>query len=352
MPDSKNCAYRLSMRLYQRPSGHWYIEFSRNDRRSLKTKDEAQAKRLFKKIKQEALAGRLVQLDCSGNTTLGAFADEYLAWAEQTQNIHTYRANKKALDKLIHYAGKSVRLGSLGQRAVDDMTADLLKQGRKPSTINHYIRHAKAVLSKAVDWKMVKHNPLRHVKQIPGGASEPGFMDAAQARDYISKITDPDVRRMAVAYIASGVRRCELLGLVYPRDIDMDGNRIRVERQKKRRKVVQWVPMHPMFKAVLKSMDLRPGCRVFDRWGHPDTVTHKIKESLREAGYGHLHLHSLRHTLGAILAMAGESERTIADMLGHAQTSTASIYTHATQDHLQKALTAINFGMIDLSRGK
>ncbi|MBU1001643.1 MAG: tyrosine-type recombinase/integrase [Proteobacteria bacterium] len=341
------------MRLYQRPdTGFWFVEFERGKRRSLKTKDKAKARTIFNTLKTEYLNGRLLQLTPTGKSTLGKFRADYLAWAEETQNKHTFRANRKALDKLEHYAGQSTPLGRLGQRVIDDMIADLMRKGRKPSTINHYIRHAKSVLNKAVEWKLVASNPLGRVKQISGGESEPGFMDSAQAKDYISKITDPEIRRMAVAYITSGMRRVELLNLVYPRDVDFDAGQIRVERQKKRRKVVQWIPMHPMFRAVLMSMDLVDGRRIFNRWEHPDTITHKIKQSLRDAGYGHLHLHSLRHTLGAILAMDGQSERTIADMLGHAQTSTASIYTHATHDHLAKALKAVNLGLVDLGNKK
>ena len=336
------------MRLYKREdNGIWYVEFSRGKKRSLKTRNADTARRLYRKLEQEALSGRLVQLDNSGQTTLGAFKKEFLTWAEQTQNTHTYQANRKALDKLEHYAGPSATLGRLGQRVIDDMAADLLGKKRKPSTVNCYIRHIKAVLNKAVEWKLVKANPFRHVKQIANSAPEPGFMDAEQVKDYLARIKDVDVRRLAVAYISSGVRRCELINLVYPRDIDMEHGRIRVVRQKKRRQVVDFIPMHPMFRAVLLSMNLKDGSRPFGRW-QPDTVTHKIKQSLVEAGYGHLHLHSLRHTMGAMLAMAGFSERTIADMLGHAQTSTASIYTHATKDHLQQAVNSLNLGLVNL----
>lgn len=122
-----------------------------------------------------------------------------------------------------------------------------------------------------------------------------------------------------------------------------------VERLKRRETTDHWIPLHPHFKAVLKSMPLEDGKRIFRRWQHPDTITHKIKEVLVKAGYGHLKLHSLRHTNCALLAMAGFSERTIADMLGHAQTSTASIYTHSTQEHLKLASNSIRLGPVDLS---
>ena len=52
-----------SMRLYKRKtSGVWYISFGRGKEKSLKTGDEAQAKRIFKKVQEEVLKGRLIQL--------------------------------------------------------------------------------------------------------------------------------------------------------------------------------------------------------------------------------------------------------------------------------------------------
>ena len=351
--------YSESMKMSKRPDTGAYVIWINGKRHSLKQfcgrtiTDGKEAKRIFTAIRQEWLAGKLSHITGETHVTIEQFKKEFLAWAENVQNKHTYEGNRKALDKLIEYGGKSLRLDRIGQKIVDDMTTDLLRNGNKgkgckPSTINCYIRHMKTVLNKAVEWEYLRTNPLKNVKQIPGGGTEPAFLDAKQAGDYLRKIKDVDVRRMAVSYIHSGLRRTELLALEYPRDIDFDRGLIRVERKKKRHLVVEWVPMHPMFRSVLNSMDLEDGKKNFRKWAHPDTITHKINTSLREAGYGHLHLHSLRHTTGALLAMEGYGAKTIAELLGHAQTHTADIYTHVTKEHVAHALQAVNFGPIEL----
>ncbi|BCS87369.1 tyrosine-type recombinase/integrase [Pseudodesulfovibrio sediminis] len=346
--------YSDTMKLSKRNDTGAYVIWIDGKRHSLKKfcgrtiTDGKEAKRIFTAIRQEWLAGKLSYIKGETYVTIEQFKDEYLAWAIEVQNKHTYAGNRKALDKLVEYGGKSMRLDRIGQKVIDTMTTDLLKKSRKPNTINCYIRHAKTVMNKAVEWEYLRTNPLKGVKQIPGGNTEPGFLDAAQAKDYIKKIKDIHVKRMAVAYIFSGLRRTELLALEYPRDIDSERGLIRVERKKKRHLVVEWMPMHPMFKAVLNSMDLDEGKRIFRRWRHPDTITHKVKDSLRAAGYGHLKLHSLRHTTGALLAMEGYGAKTIAEVLGHAQTHTADIYTHVTKDHVTQALQAVNLGPIDL----
>lgn len=349
------------MKLSKRPDTGAYVIWINGKRHSLKKfcgrtiTDAKEAKRIYKAIEEQWLAGKLSHIKGETSVTIGQFRDDFLAWAEKVQNKNTYEGNRKALDKLVQYGGETTKLDRIGQKTVDDMTTDLLRNGKKgkgckPSTINCYIRHMKTVMNKAVEWEYLRTNPLKSVKQIGGGDAEPGFLDAAQAADYIRKIKDIEVRRLAVAYIHSGLRRTELLALEYPRDIDFDRGLIRVERKKKRRFVVEWVPMHPMFKAVLAAMDLEHGKRIFRRWAHPDTITHKIKASLKDAGYGHLHLHSLRHTTGALLAMGGYGAKTIADLLGHAQTHTADIYTHVTKEHVAHALQAVNLGPIELGK--
>lgn len=85
-------------------------------------------------------------------------------------------------------------------------------------------------------------------------------------------------------------------------------------------------------------------------WIESDDPEYEWDASWRKAGLGDLHLHSLRHTTGALLAMGGYGAKTIADLLGHAQTHTADIYTHVTKEHVATALHAVNLGPIDLGK--
>ena len=59
---------KVSMRLFKRKNnGVYYVEFDRGQVRSLKTKDEGEAKELYVAIREEYLAGRLEQI--SGKCT-------------------------------------------------------------------------------------------------------------------------------------------------------------------------------------------------------------------------------------------------------------------------------------------
>ena len=67
----------LSMRMFKKENGYYYYEIERGKKRSLRTKDKREAKRLYNIIKKEALKGRLVQLDGDKRITLSEFKDVF-----------------------------------------------------------------------------------------------------------------------------------------------------------------------------------------------------------------------------------------------------------------------------------
>jgi hypothetical protein len=73
------------MRLWKHPNGYWYAELERNRRRSLGTRDRAEAQKLYRRLKSELLLAKVTHLDGNRPTpkTLEDFAAEYLDWIYQ-----------------------------------------------------------------------------------------------------------------------------------------------------------------------------------------------------------------------------------------------------------------------------
>lgn len=128
--------------------------------------------------------------------------------------------------------------------------------------------------------------------------------------------------------------------------MDQEGNRVYVFRSKVHRH--EWMPMHPLFKAVLLSMDCERTGRIFTRYKSKQSVSRAIKAALRNAGLGHLRLHHLRHTFASHLLMSGQSMKAVGELLGHASIQSTQVYAHLTQDYLQDAMETLKFGPIDL----
>ncbi|GAB6036193.1 site-specific integrase [Fundidesulfovibrio butyratiphilus] len=339
----------LGMRLWQKPSGVFYIEFERGKHRSLKTKNESEAKRAFALFKKEALAGRLAEITGQCAKTLGEFYDEFTAWGESAQERSTFRANRLALEKLIHHAGRSCKLDRISPRHVDLMRADAKKSGLRPASISCYVRHSRAALNKAVEWGYIKANPLAKAKEEPREKRPPVFIHPKDVLRFLGKISDVDRRRLLTAYIYTGRRRTELLGLRWE-NVNMEAEEYLIEKSKAH--LHKWYSMHPMFKAVLQSIGPKKGGRVFDRWDHPDTISDIAKEELRAAGYPDLSLHKLRHTFAVLLKEGGIDDATIGDLLGHTDRRAVEIYAHVTGTRQQAALKVIRGGPIDLEDGK
>lgn len=343
---------KIGMRLWRKPSGMYYVEFGRGRHRSLKTKVEREAVATFNAMVKAAAKGKLADITGECTVTLGDFYDEFVPWAEDAQEKATFRANKLALEKLIHHAGRTCKLDRISPRHIDLMRAEAKKKGLRPASISCYVRHARAALNKALEWDYVKVNPLARAKEEPKEKRPPAFIHPTDVMKFLGQIADVDRRRLLTAYIFTGRRRVELLSLRW-KHVDLEAGEYLVEKSKAH--LSKWYSMHPMFKAVLQSMlptGQAPGAnaRVFSRWEHPDTISDIAKEELRSGGYPNLTLHKLRHTFAVLLKEGGIDDATIGDLLGHTDRRAVEIYAHVTNTRQVAALKVIRGGPIDLGK--
>jgi len=332
---------KIAMRLFKRKrDGIWYVEFKRGQARSLKTRDKKEAKALFAAIKKEYLAGRLREISGQSNRTLGEFIKEFCEWAAPpTQPKNTYRANKLALNKLADIAGENTRLDKLNIKHIDQLIAKCKRENLSVFSINNYLRHLRSSFNKAVDWKYLPANPFRKIKELPTPKSPPKFMEKKDIVKFLASIEDEDLQKIVIAYLATGRRRSELLNLTW-QDVNLEKGIYYIRKAK--RHLSRYYPIPEIFRAVLESLP-RNNERVFPRWKHPDTISHKVKKALRDAGYGHLRLHDLRHTFGTLFVEDGGDLRTLQDMLGHTEYRTTEIYAHVSQRHLKEEANRVQF---------
>lgn len=339
---------KINMRLFRRTNGQWYVEFGRGKARSLKTTDEKEAKRLYAAVRAEYLAGRLSEIRGESTTTLEDFRAEYDKWARSVREPKTYKADMLALRKLLEVTGGTMRLDKLTLKHADLMIAACKERGNKPGTINAYIRHMRAVFNKVVAWEYLPASPFRNLSELPKEQKAPQFIPSSDVTTFLANISDIDERRILTAYIYSGRRRAELLGLEW-KDIDMVREEYFVAKSKAH--LSKWYPMHPMLKAVLEAIGQGDG-RVFTRWKHPDTVTDIATRAFKAANMQGLTLHKLRHTFATLLMDQGVDMRTIGALLGHTNMKATEIYAHVTDIRQRNALRMVNAGPVDLSGQK
>jgi integrase len=226
-------------RLYQdKKWGTWYVEFERGVARSLRTKNQAEARKRFNIIKRRWSEGKLAHLTGHCSKTLGEFYKEFKEWSSLNQPRSTSRANILALEKLRSVAGDHIKLNELSLLHLDRMITECRRSTKeKPgglsiASINNYIRHARAALNKAVDWNFITVNPLRKAKELPAPRKAPGFIPTLpEITRFLQSISDLDARRLAAAYLTTGRRRSEILGLHWD-EVDLQGKRYFIRRSK------------------------------------------------------------------------------------------------------------------------
>lgn len=335
----------MSLRKPFKRGSVWYCEID-GRRVSLRTEDRDAALRLFTEIKRQHLAGKLARISGECTTTLEQFRAQYIEWGEHAQEWATFRANRLALDKLVAICGPKILLDRVGRKALDDLVSQSRKARLSTASVNNYIRHARSVMNKAVDWDLIKANPFAGFKELPKERKPPRFLDKGDAVQLMARIDCLHLRRLMAAYLSTGRRRAELLALEW-QDVDLDGSKYLVRRSKTH--LSRHYPLNDAFRAVLLAIGPKPEGRIFTAWQHPDTVSHKIKAALKAHGHAHVRLHDLRHSFAVNFLESGGSLRTLQDLLGHTEYRTTEIYAHLTEDHLQQECNRVVLGPVALT---
>lgn len=323
-------------------AGYFYKVDGR--RLSLDAKTEVEAVRNLNALRKLYFEGRLKRIsgDNACGKSLQTFADEYLDWAASARAKASYRADRYALQALSQVAKPSTRLDMLSLRHLDAIKA---LPGLKETSVNVYLRHLRALFHKAVEWGYLQRNPFAAVKQVAVPKAPPVYIHPQDVGRFLASIKDLDARRMVTCYIYSGRRRAELVNLDW-QDVDMDGEMYTIRHAKNRE--TKAYAMHPMVKAVFRAIGPKMSGPVFERWRHPDTITHRVKDALRDFGLGHVHLHHMRHTFAVLLREEGVDVKTIADLMGHQDVRATEIYAHITDTAAANALRRIKGGPVNL----
>jgi len=321
------------MRLFKRENGVWYVEFERNVRRSLRTKNRDEAYRLFKKLQREYLR-RNVEVHVknkSDKIKLSQFFEEYLSWCEKARAERTYLKAEEVTRRFLEYIG-DMKLSLLTRRHLDRYVSFLINQGYAKTTVNIHIRTLKSILSKAVEWEYLERNPFAGYKALKVQERPPAFLLPEDIEKVEETIDDPDWLFIFRLFVYTGMRKGEVASLKWE-DVDLKREVIVVKQSKNYKTRV--IPIHPKLLPMLKER-YGKGTKVCPRSYF--RLSRGMKQILEKAGFPHLRLHDLRHTFASLLVMRGVDLKTVQELLGHTDYRTTEIYAHLSPVHLKEAV--------------
>lgn len=305
-------------------SDFWYVEI-RGKRRSLKTDNKEEAERIIAEIKAKDTLAR-IELAPKKGMPLFRFKKKYLDWSEGIHTEGTTEINENSLRKLEDHVSQERDIIDITQEDADTMISNLSKKGNSPTYCNIILRHCRSAFQKAVEWGYIDSNPFSKVKPLAVEKRPPEWIESDEITPFLKTIKDQDFKLLIAAYLFTGRRRVELLRLTW-KDVDFERGRYYIQGKSH---LSRWFPISESFRNILEYMPRNGDGRIWHRWNSERYITHKAKKALRAAGFGHLHLHHLRHSFATNYLDAGGEIAVLQDLLGHTDIKCTLIYGKIT----------------------
>jgi integrase len=325
-----------------------------------------------------------------GLTTWGEWHDVW--WPSRAIEPQTSASEESMIRNHIMPRWRDVPLAEIRRQdvqawAVSLVTENLAKEGaepkyRKPSTARRVLGPFVSSLTAAVDAEVIVANPAVRIKLPPNPEPTPVFLTREQYAAIAEQVEGRADRAVLDFLVGTGVRWGELAGMhVHNLNLERgivtvidvtDGIEIKPYPKGRRSRQVpllQWVvdyldvPEHPKPCGLPHRHTRRcPSGLLFPaaRGGVRDdrNFTQRVfTPAVKAAGLAHLgaSLHDLRHTYASWLAQDGIPLGRIAELLGHASTTTTEIYAHfqqTTHDDVAHALRPPQLAPATLAPGQ
>lgn len=326
--------------LWKHPEyGTWSIlwqEGKTQRRKSLKTKDERIAKRMFRDFERERLAGKIIPIKPTKSTiTISQFEEELIRHIEPRLSKASVKITVTSIKKIIHYLG-DIKICDLTTRHLEKMMDDMVLDKIAKPTVNKYLRHIKMAIKKATEWeyldKFVFPKPFKLKEEIR-------YLTIEQLSALFEAIDNQEFSDFCLFCCYTGLRSGEICRLNWD-DIDNPPGFIRIKSEQKNRKEDR-IPIHEQARIILEKRRKDSG-GVFI-YNSVDHISHKFKDYAVKAGLEKARFHDLRHTYASHLAMAGEDLKSIQELMRHRSIASTMVYAKVSPDHLREVNSRLSY---------
>jgi integrase len=353
------------------------------DKALLKTKKKLQdyLDDEYANFRQEVLSGEYISLEkMNFSTFVDEWEKKYAVKHLNPLTIETYLGHLK--NRAIPAFGH-LRLGDIRTMHIVNLMDDLSnaeKMGStegtlSPGTIHYILRAIRSVLTRAVEWKLIKVNPADGVKKPKIERTDINVYTDEEIKSLLIALehTAPHWRMMITLALTSGLRRGELLGLEW-KHIDLENGTLSVEQALSSSKTNRYLISEPKTKSSRRTLSLSGPiiaqlkeykkicneerlsvkelwqggnhyftfCGVHGKPLSPYSVDSFWRKFLIKHKLRHIRFHDLRHTAATWMLRKGRDKgvtiKSVSDILGHANiTTTLNLYAHTQEADKQAA---------------
>jgi integrase len=273
------------------------------------------------------------------------FKEQYLEFSLANKKPRTAKRDTVSLVPLQRFFGGKF-LTEINPFMIEKYKQKRKEDGVSVRTINIELACLRHMFNTALRWGKAQKNPVREVKlfkepegkdRILSPEEEIRLLETARASKRAIHL-EPII----ITAIKTGMRLSEVLGLKWSH-VDFANRMITVEGTKNGH--IRKIPMSPKLTEILESVrKTNQSEYVFaDRAGEPfKGFRTSWDNALKKAEIENLTFHSLRHTFGTRLGMAGTDLGTIQELMGHADLKMTKRYYHPTSAHKREAVEILD----------
>jgi integrase len=207
--------------VYQRKDGYHVAQY-KGQYRYAKTQKDAK-KKLLELIK----AGEVHKPD--SKTTVAAYMDRWIAFAEQNLKLATIKRYKEAIEIHIKPNLGDRKLHKQDAISVQDMYAQMQQSGLSAATVNLVHSVLSSALKRAVKWGVLHHNTIENVEAPGIHRTEVEVFTAQEVQALLSAASGDRLQALYFLALSTGMRGGELLGLEW-KHINLDAGTLDVRQ--------------------------------------------------------------------------------------------------------------------------
>jgi len=221
----------------------------------------------------------------------------------------------------------------------------LVKDQRKPATVNHEITCIKHMFNLAIEWKYIQENPFKSVKKLREDNARTCCLDDNEEQRLLRNCPHY-LAPIIITVLYTGMRINEVLTLTW-KNVDLQNDVITIAASNTKTKKARVIPILPEVREVL--MQIEPGksdSPVFstrDSRPHPyTTIYDAFKRARKKAELAHVTIHDLRHTFASRLARKNVNMSILQELLGHSTIQMTMRYSHQWIESKRRAMMLIS----------
>ena len=280
-----------------------------------------------------------------GMPTLADFFDnKYIPLhAEKYTKPQTCRDGIGVFNRFFRSRWGNIRIDEIDRDMVEKLHVKIKNQ-RTLFAANAALALIKNVLNRAVEWNVIKYNPVIGIKKYTEKPRE-RFLQSNELKRFFQALDEDQTsifRDYVYISLFTGQRRSNVLSMRWEQ-IDWAEQVWRIPETKNGSSLN--VPLIPQAINILRKLQENAVSQwVFSNASNPSK--HLVepkrywKKLLNRAGIENLRIHDIRRTLGSYEAMAGVNLPLISKTLGHRSFQATQIYARMNVESVRSAITS------------